>query len=235
MVLGAPALATNRFLYDSLNYDPLTDLAPVSLLCRFQNIFAVGPTSPVKSIREFLDRAKANPGMTFSSPGFGTTPHLSGELLKRMANVDITHVPYRGAAAGAVTDAIAGRVDSIFNTAASLLQTVRNGQLRALAVTTKDRFPTAPDIPALAEAGVPGFDVSSWYSLWVPAKTPPDIITKLNNAVVKALSEPEVRAKFDPLGVVVQSSTPQELSALLRFEIDRWGPIIKAAGISAGN
>ncbi len=236
MVLGAPTLATNRFLYASLNYDSLTDLAPVSLICRFPNIMAVSTSSPITSVRGFIDHTKANPGkVTFSSPGIGTTPHLSGELLKRKAGIELTHVPYRGAAAGAVTDAITGRVDSIFNTAASLLQTVRTGQLRALAVTTAQRFPTAPDIPTIAEAGVPGFDVSSWYSLWMPAKTPKDIIAKVNAATVTALSEAAVRAKFDPLGVVVQSSTPEELGALLRFEIERWGPIIKAAGISAGN
>ena len=236
MLLGAPTLATNRFMYASLNYDSLTDLAPVSLICRFPNIMAVSISSPVTSVRGFIDHAKANAGkVTYSSPGIGTTPHLSGELLKRMAGIELTHVPYRGAAAGAVTDAIAGRVDAIFNTTGSLLQTVRTGQLRGLAVTTAQRFPTAPDLPTIAESGVPGFDVASWYSLWVPAKTPPDIVAKLNAAIVTALSEPAVLAKFTPLGVVVESSTPAALGALLRSEIDRWGPIIKAAGISAGN
>jgi tripartite-type tricarboxylate transporter receptor subunit TctC len=236
MVLGAPTLATNRFLYASLNYDSLTDLAPVSLICRFPNILAVGTSSPVTSVRDFIDHANANAGkVTYSSPGIGTTPHLSGELFKRMAGIELTHVPYRGAAAGAVTDAIAGRVDAIFNTAASLLQTIRTGQLRALAVTTAQRFPTAPDLPTIAESGVPGFDVSSWYSLWMPAKTPPEIIAAVNAATVTALSEPAVLAKFEPLGVMVQSSTPEQLGALLRSEIDKWGPVIKDAGISASN
>ena len=236
LLLGAPTLATNRFLYASLNYDSLTDLAPVSLLCRFPNIFAVPVSSPATSVRGFIDHAKANPGkVTYSSPGIGTTPHLSGELFKRMAGIELTHVPYRGAAAGAVTDTIAGRIDAIFNTTGSLLQTVRTGQLRGLAVTTAQRFPTAPELPTIAESGVPGFDVSSWYSLWMPAKTPPDIIAKVNAATVKALSEPEVRAKFYLLGVAVESSTPEALGALLRSEIDKWGPVIKAAGISPGN
>ena len=215
---------------------PLTDLAPISLLCRFPNILAVPISSPVMSVRGFIDYAKANPGkVTYSSPGIGTTPHLSGELFKRMAGIELTHVPYRGAAAGAVTDAIAGRVDAIFNTAGSLLQTVRTGQLRGLAVTTAQRFPTAPELPTIAESGVPGFDVSSWYALFMPAKTPPDIIAKVNAATVTALSEPAVRAKFELLGVVVESSTPEALGALLRSEIDKWGPVIKAAGISASN
>jgi tripartite-type tricarboxylate transporter receptor subunit TctC len=236
MLLGAPTLAINRFLYASLGYDSLTDLAPVSLLCRFPNILAVSMSSPITSVRGFIDHAKANSGkVTFSSPGIGTTPHLSGELFARMAGIKLTHVPYRGAAAGAVTDTIAGRVDAIFNTTGSLLQTVRTGQLRGLAVTTARRFPTAPELPTIAESGVPGFDVSSWYALFMPAGTPPDIIAKVNRATVTALSEPEVRAKFDLLGVVVESSTPEALGALLKSEIETWGPVIKAAGISPGN
>jgi tripartite-type tricarboxylate transporter receptor subunit TctC len=236
LLLGAPTLAINRFLYASLNYDSVADLAPVSLLCRFPNILAVPMSSPLTSVRGFIDYAKANPGkVTYSSPGIGTTPHLSGELLKRMAGIELVHVPYRGAGAGAITDTIAGRIDSAINTTGSLLQTVRSGQLRGLAVTTAQRFPTAPELPTIAESGVPGFDVSSWYALFGPAKTPPDIIARLNAATVKALSESAVRARFEPLGVIVESSTPEGLGALLRSEIDKWGPIIKAAGISASN
>jgi len=236
LLLGAPPLAINRFLYPSLNYDSVTDLAPVSLLCRFPNILAVPMASRLTSVRTFIDYARANPGkVTYSSPGIGTTPHLSGELFKRMAGIDLVHVPYRGAGAGAITDTIAGRVDSAINTTGSLLQTVRSGQLRGLAVTTLKRFPTAPELPTIAESGVLGFDVSSWYALFVPAKTPPEIIARLNAATVTALSEPAVRARFEPLGVVVESSTPEGLGALLQSEIDKWGPIIKAAGISASN
>jgi tripartite-type tricarboxylate transporter receptor subunit TctC len=236
LLLGAPPLAINRFLYASLNYDSVTDLAPVSLLCRFPNILAVPVASPLTSVRSFIDYAKANPGkVTYSSPGIGTTPHLSGELFKRMAGIELIHVPYRGAGAGAITDTIAGRVDSAFNTTGSLLQTVRSGQLRGLAVTTLKRFPTLPELPTIAESGVPGFDVSSWYGLFVPARTPPEIIARLNAATVTALSEPAVRARFDSLGVVIESSTPEGLAALLQSEIDKWGPIIKAAGISASN
>ena len=236
LLLGAPALALNRFLYASLGYDSVVDLAPVSLICRFPNILAVSRSSPITSVRAFIDHAKANPGkVTYSSPGIGTTPHLSGELFKHQAGIELTHVPYRGAGAGAVTDAIAGRVDAIFNTTGSLLQTVRNGQLRGLAVTTAQRFPTAPELPTIAESGVPAYDVSSWYALFMPAKTPADIIAKLNAATVTALSEPEVRAKFEPLGVAVESSTPEALGGLLKSEIEKWGPIVKAAGISPSN
>jgi len=236
LLLGAPALAINRFLYASLNYDSLTDLATVSLLCRFPNILAVPASSPLTSVRGFIDYAKARPGkVTYSSPGIGTTPHLSGELFMRKAGIELVHVPYRGAGAGAITDTIAGRIDAAFNTTGSLLQTVRSGQLRGLAVTSAQRFPTAPELPTIAESGVPGFDVSSWYALFVPAKTPPDIIARLNAATVTALAESEVRTRFELLGAVVESSTPEGLGALLRSEIDTWGPIIKAAGISAAN
>ena len=236
LLLAAPTLAINRFLYASLNYDSVTDLAPVSLLCRFPNILAVPPSSPLTSVRRFIDYAKANPGkVTYSSPGIGTTPHLSGELFMRMAGVALVHVPYRGAGAGAISDVIAGRVDAAINTTGSLLQTVRSGQLRGLAVTTLSRFPTAPELPTIAESGVAGFDVASWYSLFVPAKTPPEIVAMLNDATVTALSEPAVRSRFEPLGVVVESSTPQQLGALLQSEIEKWGPIIKSAGISGAN
>jgi len=236
LLLGSPPLAINRFLYASLGYDSVTDLAPVALLCRFPNILAVPVSSPLTSVRSFIDHARANRGkVTYSSPGIGTTPHLSGELFKRMAGIELIHVPYRGAGAGAITDTIAGRVDATINTTGSLLQTVRSGQLRALAITTLKRFPTAPELPTIAESGVAGFDVSSWYGLFVPAKTPPEIIARLNAATVTALSEPAVRARFEPLGVVVETSTPEGLGTLLQSEIDKWGPIIKAAGISASN
>src|SRR5262252_4919630 len=205
-------------------------------LARCGEFVSVNTSCRSASRRWAMYYARANPGkVTYSSPGIGTAPHLSGELFKRMAGIELIHVPYRGAGAGAITDTIAGRVDSTINTTGSLLQTVRSGQLRGLAVTTLKRFPTAPDLPTIAESGIPGFDVSSWYALFVPAKTPPEIIARLNAAAVTALSEPAVRAKFELLGVVVESSTPEALGALLQSEIDKWGPIIKAAGISTSN
>ena len=136
------------------------------------------------------------------------------------------------ARAGGMSDLLAGRVDSMFNTTGSLLTTVRAGQLRALAVTTIERFPTTPELPTIAESGVPGFDVSSWYGLFAPAKTPPGIIKKISDTAVAALSDPAVRARLEPLGVLVVGSTPEALGALLKAETDKWGPIIKQAGIS---
>jgi len=232
ILIGALPLAINRFIYPSLGYDSITDFAAVSLLCTYPNVMAVPNSSPAKSVREFIAHASANAGkITFASSGIGTSPHLAGELFKRMAGIEMTHVPYRGVAP-AMNDLIPGRVDVMFNTIAGLLPQVRGGQVRGLAVSTAERFPTAPDLPTVAESGVPGFDVSSWYALFVPAKTPPDIIRKINADTVAALADAVVRARLEPLGVLVASSTPQELATLLKSEMDKWGPVIKAAGIT---
>ena len=232
ILIGALPLAVNRFIYPPLGYDSITDFAAVSLLCTYPNVMAVPNSSPAKSVREFIAHARANAGkITFASSGIGTSPHLAGELFKRMAGIEMTHVPYRGVAL-AMNDLIPGRVDVMFNTIAGLLPQVRSGQVRGLAVSTAERFPTAPDLPTVAESGVPGFDVSSWYALFVPAKTPPDVVRKINADTVAALADGGVRARLEPLGVLVASSTPQELAALLKSEMDKWGPVIKAAGIT---
>ena len=234
ILIGSLPLAVNRFLYSSLNYDSITDLAPVTLLCTYPNVMAVPNSSPAKSVQEFIAHAKANRGtITFASSGIGTSPHLAGELFKRMAGIEMTHVPYRGVAP-AMNDLIPGRVDVMFNTIGGLLPQVRSGQVRGLAVSTAERFPTAMDLPTVAESGVPGFDVSAWYALFVPAKTPPDIIAKINADTAAALSDPAVKARLETLGVLVGPTTPQQLGALLRSEMDKWGPIIKAAGIAVG-
>jgi len=204
----------------------------MTLLCTYPNIMAVPNSSPATSVQEFIAHARANPGrITFASSGIGTSTHLSGELFKRKAGIEMTHVPYRGVAL-AMNDLIPGRVDVMFNTIGGLLPQVRAGQVRGLAVSTAERFPTAMDLPTVAESGVPGFDVSSWYALFVPAKTPPDITRKIHADTVAALGDANVKAKLEQLGVLVVGSTPEELAALLKAEIDKWGPIIKAAGIT---
>jgi tripartite-type tricarboxylate transporter receptor subunit TctC len=181
LATGAPAIYT--FLLSSLGYDPAADLAPVSLVGAYPNLMVVSNASPVKSVQEYIATAKADPGkVTFATPGVGTSGHLAGELFKRRAGIEITHVPYRGVAAGGMNDVIAGRVDCMFNTKGSLLQAVRGGQVRGLAVTTAKRFAAAPELPTIAESGVPGFDVFSWFGFFVPAKTPPDVIAKINQA-----------------------------------------------------
>jgi tripartite-type tricarboxylate transporter receptor subunit TctC len=232
MLLGHPGLVINRFIYSSLTYDPVADFAPVSLIGVYGNLLVVSNLSPFKTFPEFLAYAKANPGkVTYATPGVGTSPHLAGELLKHRAGIDLIHVPYRGVAAGGLSDLIAGRVDCMFNTTGSLLQTARAGTVRGLAVTLAERADTAPEFPTIAESGVPGFDVSGWYGLLVPAKTPPDILRKMHSDAAAVLAEPAIRSKFEPLGVDVRSSSPEEFAARMRTESELWGPIIKAAGI----
>src|SRR5205807_3325046 len=169
-LLQSMPLAANRFLFPALNYDPVADLAPVSLICEYANIMAVPISSPAHSVSDFIAHAKADPGkVTFASSGHGTSVHLSGELFKRMAGIEMLHVPYRGAGP-ALNDLIPGRVDVMFNNIGAVLPLIQGGKLRGLAVTTARRTPAAPDLPPIAEVGVPGFDVSSWYAFLAPAK-----------------------------------------------------------------
>jgi len=222
--------AISQFVTPSLSYHPVTDFAPVTLMCVYPNIMAVPNSSPSKSVPEFIARAKAEPGkVTYCSSGIGTSLHLAGELFKRMAGIDVTHIPYRGAGP-ALNDLIPGRVDAIFANFPSTLAYVQNGQLRGLAVTTAKRQPEVPDLPAIGEF-VPGYDVSSWFALFASAKAPPDIVAKLNADAVAALNYPAVKERYAQLGATVVGSTPDELAAHLKAEMERWGPIIKAAGI----
>src|SRR5215475_12471506 len=233
LLIGSLPVAVNRFLYTSLNYDSVTDFAPISLICTYPNLMVVPNSSPAKSVMEFVAHAKANPGkITFASSGTGTSTHLSGELFKRMTGIEMTHVPYRGVAP-ALNDVIPGRVDVMFNTMAGVLQHARSGQVRGLAVTSAQRFPTAPDSATFGNSGVPGFDVAAWYAFFAPAKTPPEIVNKLNADTVAILREPAVIAALEKAGVAVVGSTPAELARLLKSEIDLWGPVIKAAGIKS--
>jgi tripartite-type tricarboxylate transporter receptor subunit TctC len=191
---------------------------------------AVPNSSPSHSVPEFIARAKAEPGkVTYCSSGIGTSLHLAGELFKRMAGVDLTHIPYRGAGP-ALNDLIPGRVDAIFSNFPSTLPYVQSGQLRGLAVTTAKRQPEVPDLPAIAEF-VPGYDVSSWFALFVAAKTPPELVARLNADAITALNTPATKARYAQLGATVVGSTPAELARFLQAEIDRWGPVIKAAEI----
>jgi tripartite-type tricarboxylate transporter receptor subunit TctC len=231
MLITAGGLAVNQFLYPSINYDPVADFAPVSLICLFPNLVVVPTASKFRSVADIVAYAKANPGkLTYASPGHGSSPHMSAELFKYMAKVDITHVPYRGAAPG-YTDLIAGRVDMTFAVMASGLPLVQAGQLRALAVTTPARQEAVPQVPTIAESGVPGYDMSSWFAFVVPAKTPPDIVRKINADTNAVLKEPAIKARFDKLGVVAAGSTPDAFAAHLKAEIQKWGPVIRAAGI----
>ena len=231
MYITAAGLALNRYLFPSINYDPVADFAPVTLICLFPNMLVVPNSSPLRSVGDLVAEAKRNPRkITFASPGHGSSPHMSGELFKYLAKVDLTHVPYRGAAP-ALTDILAGRIDTYFAVMASGLPLVQNGQLRALGVTTAERVQAAPEVPTIAEAGVPGYDTSSWFAFFVPAKTPPEIIGKMRADIAAVLAEPPIKAKLDQLGLIPVGSTPEELGAHLRAEMDKWAPVIKAANI----
>jgi tripartite-type tricarboxylate transporter receptor subunit TctC len=232
MLLAPGSPQVQALLFSTLTFDPAVDFAPVSLVGTYPDIIVVPNSSPFQNLQEFIVYAKANPGkMSWASPGVGTVPHLAGELFKHMAGIEMTHVPYRGVTQGLMSDFIAGRLDLMFNTTGSLLQPVRSKQIRGLAVTTAQRFPSEPELPTVAEQGVAGYDVSSWYGIYLPAKTPPDIIKKMNADMIAMLSEPAIKQKFEPLGVLAQGSTPGELVAKNQADAALWGPIIKEANI----
>jgi tripartite-type tricarboxylate transporter receptor subunit TctC len=232
ILAAPPSLAVANFLFPSLSYDPIGDFAPISLIGTYPNIMVVPNSSPAHSVKEFIAYAKANPGkITYASGGHGSSLHLAGELFKRMTGIEMSHVPYRGAAP-AFNDLIPGRVDVMFNLLASSLPQVRAGRLRGLGVTTLERVAVAPDLPTVAESGVPGFDVSSWIALFVPAKTPQPVVRKLNADTVAALADPATRRKLEDMGVVVVASTPEGLADALKADQAKWGPVIKDAGIS---
>ena len=230
VLFATASLAVNRSLYRSLSYDPIADFAAVSLVSRFSLFMFVPNSLPTKSVMEFVAYAKAYPGkLTLASPGTGSTPHLAGELLKQMAGIEMTHVPYRGASP-ALNDLIPGRVDCYFGSGA-LLENMRSGQLRGLAVTGTKRDPVAPELPTIAEAGVPGYEVTSWHGLFVPARTPPEIVRKISVDTIAALADPVVKSKLEQAGYMVVGSSPDELQTVLKSEIDKWSAVIKRIGI----
>jgi tripartite-type tricarboxylate transporter receptor subunit TctC len=224
--------AVNLFLYPKLNYDPIADFAPVSLVVLYPIAMVVPNSSPARSVKEFIAHAKAGKGkISFASPGHGTAPHLAAELFRREAGFEMTVIPYRGAAP-AIQDVIPGRVDFFFNNVAPLIALIQQGQLRALAVTSGQRSPAAPEVPTLAEAGLPGFDVAGWYAFFVPARTPAEIVRKMHADTAAVLAEPATRGRLEQLGLFVVGSTPEELGRFHKAEMAKWQPLIKEAGIS---
>ena len=234
ILISGPGMATNPFLYPSLSYDPVGDFAPVTMLITQPNLMCVPNSSPAKSVQEFIAWCNDNRGkVTYASSGNGTTLHLSGELFKRLAKVEMTHIPYRGGAP-AINDLIPGRVDVIFDNMPSILSHVKAGSLRGLAVTTKERVAVVPQIPTIAET-VPGFDVFSWFGFFVPARTPQDVIARINADTNAALIYPAVKSRFEELGANPKGSTPAALAAFLKSETDKWGPVIRDAKIRIDN
>jgi len=227
-------LAINPSLYANMPYDNLRDFTPITLVVHVPNMLVVNPAVlPVNSFAEFLASAKANPGKYFfASTGSGTSSHLSGELLKMMAGVDATHVPYKGAVA--LNDLLAGEhVHFMFATIPSVIQFVRSGRLRALAVTTKTRSAAVPEVPTVAELGFPDFEASSWFALLGPAQLPREVVIRMHAEVVRIVREPAIRDKLVHQGADPVGSTPEELAAYIRAETARWAPVVKASGARA--
>ena len=231
VLLTHPAThALSPALYSKLPFDVVRDFAPVSQLVTVPNILVIHPSLPVRNVRELVALAKKNPGaINFASGGSGTGGHLSGELFKTMAGIDLVHVPYRGGAP-AITDLVAGQVQVMIDNMQALLPYVRSGRLRALAVTPSARVPVVPELPTIAESGVPGYDVSSWFGLVVPAGTPQAVIDRLHADSVKAVKAPDVAARFADLGATPVGSTPEQFGAFIATEIAKWGPVVKASG-----
>jgi len=230
VLFATASLAVNTSLYRSLSYDPIADFAPVSLVTELAYFVFVPNSSPAHSIKEFIDYARSRPGkLTMASPGTGSAPFLAEMLFLQMAGIKMTHVPYRGASP-AFTDLIPGRVDCYFGSG-TLLSYSRSGQVRVLATTGPKRDAAAPEVPTIAEAGVPDYHVTAWQALFVPAKTPPEIVRKISADTNTALSDPAIKDKLAKTGYVAGGSSPEELEKLLKSEIDKWSAVIKSVGI----
>lgn len=235
LFIVGPGQAINKFMYASLNYDPVKDFAPVTHLVQQPNVMAVPVNSPVDSVQGFIAYCKANPGkVRYASSGVGTSLHLCGELFKHITGVQMQHVPFPGSQP-ALNEFLPGRVDVIFDNVTSILMHVLSGGARGLAVTTAKRIAVAPKLPTLIEQGVPGFDVSSWFAFFVPAKTPAGIVERMNRDSVAALAHESVRPKLEQLGCEIIGSTPQALAEHLQSEIKRWGPVIMEAHVRIEN
>jgi len=222
--------AINASLYARMPYDHVKDFAPVIVVATVPNVLVVNPAVPVKSLQDLIAYAKANPGkLNFASPGSGTSGHLCAELFKVMAGVQIAHIPYKGSAP-ALQDLLGGQVQLMFDNLPSALPHIKAGKLRALAVTTAVRAPALPDLPTVAEAGLPGFEASSWFGLLAPAGTPPDIIAKLNAEVAKWLASPEATEKLLALGANAAGGSPEDFAKHIAAETTKWQKVVKESG-----
>ncbi|MEA2949475.1 MAG: hypothetical protein QOI40_4805 [Alphaproteobacteria bacterium] len=232
LLLVAPANAINATLYEKLNYDFLRDIAPVAGLIRFPNIMEVNPSVPVKTVPEFIAYAKANPGkINYASSGNGSTIHMSAELFKMMAGVDMVHVPYRGGAP-ALTDMLGGQVQVMFDNLPTSLEHVTSGRLRPLGITSATRAALLPDVPTVADA-VPGYESSAWYGVGAPRSTPVEIIDRLNNEINAILAEPKVKTRVAEMGATEVAGSPADFGKLIAEETEKWGKVVKFSGAKA--
>ncbi|RPJ47036.1 MAG: tripartite tricarboxylate transporter substrate binding protein [Betaproteobacteria bacterium] len=232
LLLVPSSFGVNPAARRNLPYDQLRDLAPITLVAMAPNVLVVGPALPIKSVADLVNAAKANPGkLTYGSSGNLGSPHLAGELFELMTQTDMVHVPYKGAAA-AMIDLVAGRISLSFASLPSAIAHIRSGRLQALAVTTEKRFPLMPDLPTVSESGLPGFETSAWQGLVAPARTPPAIIKRLNSEAVSVIKQPAMHERMVQNGAAPVGSTPEELWDFARKQIEKWGKVIKAAGIT---
>ncbi len=229
--IGTHGVSTS--LYSKIPYHPEKDFAPVTLLATLPNILAVNPSVPANNLKELIYYAKANPGtVAYASAGNGTASHLAGELLRKSAEIDIIHVPYRGSSP-ALTDLMGGRVALTFDYTPSALPYVRSGKLRGLAVTGAARTKAAPELPTMIEAGLPNFNMVTWYAIYAPRATPPEIVSKVRDTIAKAATAPDIIKRMDDLGVDLVAGTPDELAQFQHAEIERWSRFIKEMNIKA--
>jgi tripartite-type tricarboxylate transporter receptor subunit TctC len=223
-------LAVNATLYPNMPYDNLKDFAPICLVAEVPNMLVVHPSVPVHSVQDLVDLARAKPGtLNYGSTGNGTTGHLSGELLNEQAKIDLVHIPYRGATA--VTDLLGGQIQLMFATIPSVIQHVRAGSLRAIAVTSSRRSAALPDVPTVAESGYPGFEASSWYGFVAPAGTPDPIIRKLHALIAGIVSTPDINDQLSSQGADPVGNTPEEFAQYMQRETEKWSKVVKASGI----
>jgi tripartite-type tricarboxylate transporter receptor subunit TctC len=231
LIAGSSSVVVNLNIYEKLPYDPVKDLAPISQVMMTPNVLAVHPDLPVKSVAEPVTLARAQPdSLTYGHGGVGISQHLAAELFKHMAGLAIRPVGYQGAT-GVMPDLLGGRVSLCFCNITNVMSLAREGKLRALAVTSLKRSPTAPELPTMAESGFPGFNATAWFGLMAPAGTPPEIIGKLHDATVKALAAPDVRAKLEALGMVVIGNSPEDFAAVIRTEIPYWEKLTRSIGL----
>jgi tripartite-type tricarboxylate transporter receptor subunit TctC len=232
LLMGAVSThAINPSLYAKVPYDAQRDFVPVALVAQVPNILVINPSVPVQSVQELIDYARAKPGsLSFGSGSTGSTGHLAGELFKTMAGVDMVHIPYKGGAP-AMQDLLAGQTQIMFDNLANALPQVKAGKLRALAVTTLKRAPAVPDLPTIAEAGLPGFDLTTWFGVFVPAGTPPETVAKLNAEIVKALASKDLGERLAAMGTVApESNTPERFAAFVRAEAAKYAQVVKDSG-----
>jgi tripartite-type tricarboxylate transporter receptor subunit TctC len=230
LLIGTPALSSNPALYGKVNYDPIASFAPVTLLTEIPIVLVVHPGVPVKSVRELIALAKAQPGkLNFGSSGNGGIGHLVGELFKSSTGVEMVHVPYKGNGP-ALVDLMAGALSMTFSDIAGASPYIKAGKMRPLAITTARRSAMLSEVPTMTEAGVPGFQASSWFAIFAPARTPKAIIDKLNADILQVLRMPEVRERLTGLGFEVVGGTPDELGAFLKAEITKWTKVVKDSG-----